>query len=290
VSGAAIGRRLPGSGVLRRRRSAGLKSLAGAGLCARAIVYLVLAYLSADIATRGRPPSQDSGTGALAQVAKEPAGPFLLALLAAGLAAYGLWRFSQALTPPSAHHSGTFPWRRIGWAVAGLVYVGLCAEAVSLLSNGLSASGGASGGGGGGGAASHPSPVVAHVLSWPGGPGWVGLASAVLIGVGVGLGVFAFFRHDDEVLDVGQMSRRVRRTARVSEIAGNLTRGFLVVLVAVYLLEAAVTDDPQRAHSLDSALESVAHSPPGPVVVGLVTAGMVCFALSSLFEARYRKP
>jgi hypothetical protein len=286
MSSTAVSRHLPKPGTLRNRQSTALKRLAGAGLCSRAVVYLVLAYLACDIATRSKPPSQASGSGALAEVAKQPAGPVLLGLVAAGLAAYGCWRLSQALRPPSESHSDTFPWKRIGWAAVGIVYFVLCAQAVSLMAG----SGSGSGGGGGGGASSHPKPIVASVLSWPGGPGWVGLAGVVLGGAGVALAIWAIVRDDSKILDLGRMSPRLRLASKVTEIGGNVTRAFLIVLVSVYLVAAAVTDDPQRARSLDSALESLAHGPAGPLVLGIVAAGLVMFSASTLIEARFRKP
>jgi hypothetical protein len=87
------GRRAVGRPDARRswyRRSARI------GLGARAVVYLVLAYLAFDIAITGSTPAQASGTGAMAEIARQPDGRRLLCLLAAGLLACAAFSVAEA--------------------------------------------------------------------------------------------------------------------------------------------------------------------------------------------------
>ena len=70
---------------------------------------------------------------------------------------------------------------------------------------------------------------------------------------------------------------------------GDLARGSLLVLVGVYLVEAAVTADPARAKSVDEALRTLVHHPFGAVAIGAIALGLLAFGLFSFFDARLRR-
>ena len=77
----------------RANRSWAGAALARGGLVARAVVYLLLAYLVADIMVGGASGTKNaSSQGAFETIRHQPTGPFLLVLLAAGFGAYGCWR------------------------------------------------------------------------------------------------------------------------------------------------------------------------------------------------------
>jgi hypothetical protein len=60
-------------------------------------------------------------------------------------------------------------------------------------------------------------------------------------------------------------------------------------LVGVFLIKAAVEYNPRAAIGLDGALRKLAAQMYGSVLLGLVAAGLVAFALYSLSDARYRR-
>jgi hypothetical protein len=96
----------------------------------------------------------------------------LLVLVAIGLGGYALWRLLRALLGhgPEDTDSG---FERVAAVGSGIVYAGLCANAVEILLGS-----GSSGGSG------NASKTTAGVFGWPGGSWLVGVAGAVLIGVG----------------------------------------------------------------------------------------------------------
>jgi hypothetical protein len=256
-----------------------LAALGRAGLVARAIVYLVLSVLAFLIVAHGRSPSNASGTGALAEVGKQPAGPFLLALLAAGVIAYGLWRFLQAvlgLEPAAADRPSL--WRRLGWLVIAIAYGTLFAQAISILL-----------GSGTSNASSHPQGYVARILSLPGGPEWVGLlASALAIG-GITLCLWGLAHDYERVFDKRRLGRRKLVLIKALGMAGNIARGGLLMLVSSYLFFSAISDRSSKAKSLDQALQSLARQQTGPIWIALGATGLVAYAAYSAFEARYRR-
>jgi Domain of Unknown Function (DUF1206) len=257
------------------------RRLARLGLGARAVIYVLLSYFAADIALTRTAPANASGSGAIAEVGRQPGGRFLLGVLAVGLAGYALWRLVQAVGPQDRERGAEAVGKRVGLGAVAVVYVGLCARAVSSMTS-LGA------GGGGGGATSHPRPVVASVLRWPAGPVWVGLAGAALGLAGLGLAVWGAAHDYRDTFDVTRTGRLRFRLARAAGTLGDAARGLLVVLVSAYLFAAAQRDDPGQAKSLDGALRAFARVPIGPPLLLAAAAGLACFAAYSALEAAYR--
>ena len=262
--------------------------LARVGLTTRAVIYVLLAYIAAEIALTHSSPAQANGSGALSEVGRQPAGRGCSACWRWDWLVTGLWRVAQALSRdekkekhrPEARTISTV--ERVGWLCTALIYLFLCGQAAVLV---LSAN---SGGSGGGGPSAHPQPLVATVLQWPGGPVWVGLAGAGLAIGGGALVVWGSFHDYSEVLDTSRMSPRAFMGAQITGIAGEAARGLLIVILSVYLLAAAAADNPTRAKSTNQALLSLDRVPAGQGLLLVTVVGLLCFAVYSLFEALYR--
>jgi hypothetical protein len=252
------------------------RAFARIGLLARAVVYLVVGGLVLDIAATGRGPAQADSEGAFAEIGRQPAGTEILALLAAGLAAYAVWRFVEACSRrPRGQQISR--WTRGGWFAISALYVGLCVSVIQLMA-GSSANGGP---------AQHPSSFATNVLHLFLGPVLLGLLAATLAIGGIILVLWGVGHDYAKSLQTEQMSKPTRNLARWSGIIGNASRGVAVALVAWSLFDAAVSDNPDRAKSLDAALHMLAGSPPGAVLLVAVGAGFLSFGLHSIIEARF---
>lgn len=257
-----------------------LQTLARAGLGSRGVIYVTLGVLASLIVARGRPPAQTSGTGALAEIARQPAGTFLLGLLSAGLLCYGAWRLVQAVmgVEPSEGDRPSAS-KRLGWVAIAAVYVALFAQSISILA----------GSGASGGAASHPAAPAARVLSWPAGTFILGLVGTGLALAAIALTAWGTTHDYQRTLDRRRTPAWALRATRASGIAGNVTRGVLLALVATYTFMAAVDDSPSRVKSLDQSLQAVRGAPAGPWWIALIAAGLISFGVDSLLEMRYRQ-
>jgi hypothetical protein len=261
------------------RGTPALQRFARLGLCSRSVIYVLLAYMAADIALTDTSPAQPSGTGALTEIGHQPGGRALLALLAIGLAGYAAWRSTQALGQDDQESAARRAVQRVGWALVAAIYAFLCVRAIATA---------VGAGGGGGGTSSNPQPVVGLVLRWPGGPLWVGLAGAAMAIGGVALTIWGTAHDYSDVLSV-PVTRPAFRAAQATGVIGEATRGILIVLVSVYLLDAAITDDPSHAKTLGEALRAFDRFAVGPAVLLAAAAGLACFAGYSVFEALYRR-
>jgi hypothetical protein len=250
-------------------------SLARPGLIARGVVYGVIGVLAIKVAvgSAGSAPNQQ---GALQTIARQPFGKVLLIALAVGLAGYAGWRLVRAATGRGAEErdSGL---KRLAAAGSALAYGALFVVAVKVLAGSAS------------GSSSNPSKATAGVMGWSGGPVIVGLAGTVLIGVGLYQGYRALARKFLDEANTDQMSRPVKRAYEVLGIFGHLARMVVFGLTGYGLLRAAIEFDPHKAVGLDGALRELADHSHGPLLLGIVAAGLMGFALFSTAEARFRR-
>ena len=70
---------------------------------------------------------------------------------------------------------------------------------------------------------------------------------------------------------------------------GHIARGIVFGLIGVFLIQAALTFDPNKAQGFDGALLKLAQSPFGPVLLGLVAVGLITFGIYSVLNARWAK-
>lgn len=257
-------------------RSDGFEWLARAGFVARGLIYGIIGVLAVKLAVGvgGKTTNQQ---GALETIARQPFGKLLLILVAVGLGGYALWRLIHALLGhgPEDSDSG---FDRVAALGSGIVYAGLCAVAVEILLG----AGGSSGSG-------SAQKTTAGVFGWPAGTWLVGIAGAVLIGIGLYQGYRGLSKDFLEDSKTEQMSARVRHWIEWIGTFGHLARMVVFGLVGVFLIKAAVDFNPNKAVGLDGALAKLAHQSYGPFLLGLVAAGLVAFGLYSLSDARYRR-
>jgi Domain of Unknown Function (DUF1206) len=63
----------------------------------------------------------------------------------------------------------------------------------------------------------------------------------------------------------------------------------IFALIGYFLIKAAIDFDPDKAVSVDGALAALAKASYGPLLLGVVAAGMIAFAAYSIADARYRR-
>ncbi len=68
-----------------------------------------------------------------------------------------------------------------------------------------------------------------------------------------------------------------------------LARFVVFSLIGIFLVKAAYQYESKEAIGLDGALRKIVDASYGPVLLGIVAAGLVCYALFCFFEARYRR-
>lgn len=251
-----------------------------AGFVARALTYGVVGGITLALAlgagARHATPNQQ---GALALIAGAPLGRVAVAVAAAGLLGYALWKLGQGAFGRGPEGGGDPDVKdRVANAAGGIVYLGFFAVAVRILF-----------GSGSGGASSAPSHATAGVLGWPGGAAIVAVAGAVLIAIStfqIWDACRGQFANESKLREMSPLERRV---FFVIGRIGLVARALVFMLVGYFLIKAAIDFNPHDAVGLDGVLARVHREPYGPWLLGLVAAGLIVFATYSLFEARYRR-
>jgi hypothetical protein len=85
------------------------------------------------------------------------------------------------------------------------------------------------------------------------------------------------------------MGPAIRGAYQILGVFGYVARMVVFGLTGYGLLRAAIDYDPHKAVGLDGALRELANASYGPLLLGIVAAGLIGFALFSFAEARFRK-
>jgi hypothetical protein len=237
-----------------------LETFARAGYLARAIVYVMLGYLT--LAT-GR--SEGTST-VLDDLRALPAGDVILALTAAGLFGYAVFKLYGAavdLQGDGTDLKGTG--KRIGHAASGITHLVLCYLAVRIM---LGDSGGGSGGSAG---------DTARAL--PGG-------SVLLIIVGAGLALAAI-EQATQAVTAKFMALLAGDTPAAAETIGRIgyaARAVVFAILAWQVLRAGLGMNKGEL-SFEAALDMLRDTGWGYTAVA---AGLLVFGIFSFIMARYR--
>ena len=259
-------------------RSRSLEILARGGLVSWGIVHLTLAWICVRIAF-GEGGGTADQTGALATLASNPGGTALLVVLAIGFAGFAAWQLTEAVRGHTERPAGT---ERVLHRAASAGRV-LLFGALAVASVTLAVGGGASG------SAEKQRSVTADLLGLPVGQlivGGLGLAVVAVGGVLVYRGVKKKFH---ENLDTANMPREVRHPTDILGVVGYSAKGAVLGVAGALVVAAAVTFDPSKSGGLDAALKTLGEQPFGRVVLCAAAAGLACFGVYSIVDARYRE-
>ena len=255
-------------------RSDGFEWLSRSGFVARGLIYAIIGVLALKLAL-GHGGKLTNQQGALHTLVEQPFGKVLLTLVAIGLGGYALWRLVRAALGRGPEGSDT-GLDRVAALASGLVYLGMCIIAVRILAGSSKAS-------------ASPDKTTAGVFGWPAGTWLVGAAGLVLVGVGLYQGyrgVTKDFLADSKTEQMGPLTRT---WIGWIGLVGHLARMVVFTLAGAFLVKAAVEYDPKAAVGIDGALAKLLQQPYGQLLLGLVAAGLIAFAVYSFSDARFRR-
>lgn len=248
--------------------------VARAGLLAKGVSFGIVGALAVKLAA-GHGGQATSREGALHALARETFGEIVLILLAIGFAAYALWRLVEAIAAGGDEKKWA---KRAGSLGRAAIYAALAYSAVKILA----------GDGGGGSQNQRAHETAATLLSWPAGTWLVGIAGAIVIGVGLWNAYRGLSRKFEDKWRAGEMGGAARTWGGRAGVVGHLARGVVFTLIGAFVIRAAVQYDPKEAIGLDGALQKLAAAAYGPYLLGLTAAGLIAYGLYCLVDARYR--
>jgi hypothetical protein len=254
--------------------------LARSGLSAKGVSYGLVGALAFKLAL-GDGGKATSRQGALQALAQHTFGKVVLGLLAFGLAGYAIWRFVQAVAERGEgdDKEKLKTWgKRAGYVGRGLIYASLTFSALKILFGGESNQS----------QNEKAHQTTATVFDWPAGRWLVGAAGIVIVGVGLWNVYRGISKKFEDKWRTGEMGRRARTWGGRVGVVGHLARGVVFGLIGIFVTKAAIEYDPNDAIGLDGALRKLADASYGPYLLGVTAAGLVCYGVYCLVDARYR--
>lgn len=263
-----------GAGVAGRAGNRrGARRLGRLGLAARALLFAVSGVIALRIAIPGGGGGGAGGQGAIAELAQQPYGKVLVALLALGFVAYVVWQVVEVAVGYEDEDGGELWLHRAASAGRALAYAALAVLAVKQLTGSPSSGSGGTG-------------ITAKLLELPGGQLVVAGVGVAIAAVGIVQGWRAIHSDLHEEFR-GDLSPSTQRFTVGAARTGLVARMVAFGLVGGFVVHAALTFDPEEAQGLDAALQQTAQTPWGTALVALVGIGFMAFATYCGVLVRY---
>ena len=255
-----------------------VKPIARAGLVAKGVVYCLLGILAfmAAFHMGGQSTNSADKEGVLGVIYKQTGGKLMLALIALGLFCYSLWRGIQTFADTERKgHDAKGLAARARYLFSGLIYASLAAYAVKILFSQTSGSG-----------KNSQQSMVQDLLNKPFGEWLLGLAAAVIIGVGVYQIYYGLSeKYRKHVSSVGNTSTR-KMLLNAGKI-GYVARGIVWLIIGWLFAKAALHSNSSEAGDTSKAFKFLADASYGAYLLGAVGAGLICYGIFNFIRARY---
>ncbi|AFZ33795.1 protein of unknown function DUF1206 [Stanieria cyanosphaera PCC 7437] len=256
-----------------------MENFARFGYVSKGFVYGLIGILAL-LAAFNQGGKTTDPTGALHEIATQPFGQIVLILIAIGLFGYVIWRLVEAIKDPDHHGSDAKGLAtRLGYLISGLVYSGIAANA-ALLAIGSSS---------GGGSGNSQQDWTAIVMQQPFGRWLVGLAGAIIVGLGFALIYQAYKEKFRKKLNMSELNGQQKNWLVKISRFGIAARGVVFIIIGFFVLQAAYKSNPNEVRGLDGALLSLSQQPFGKFLLALVAAGLVAYGIYLFVQARYRR-
>jgi uncharacterized protein DUF1206 len=252
-----------------------MSGLARWGLAARATIYLLIGVLALALAFGTRSGETDQ-RGAFQELTRHTGGTVLLWVIGIGLAAYALWRLSEAAFGVVGEGKKTGP--RVQSFARACIYGFFAVSAVKVASNA-----------GAGSQASEQESWTAKAMQHSGGRWAVGIIGAVIVICGLVLIWEGVTRKFEKYLDLRRMSSKTREVVEFLGVVGSVARGIVFGVAGVFVIVAAVDNNPGKSRGLDRALRELADTSVGPWLLVAVALGLIMFGVYGFAEAKWRR-
>lgn len=262
-----------------RHASPWVEKLARLGYVAKGIVYLVIGFLALReaLGAGGKATDPTGAVQSVGSIGSQPFGGVMLALLAAGLACYALWKLVQGIMDADNKGSDAHGiLRRVGYVGSAVIHGVLAFTAAqSIVGEEDTAEDAAAA------SAMAYQPPLGQIL--------VGLVGLVVIGVGLYQLYAAYeakFRAD---LRLDLMSEAERSWVTRAGRVGTAARALAIGVAGAFLVLAAYQSDPSETRGLGAALETLQHQPLGPYMLGTIALGFLVYGAFMFAIAYYRR-
>ena len=250
------------------------------GLIGQGVLALVVGFLAIRIALGDKDETATS-EGAVAWVAQQPFGKFLLVALTVALFALAAWRILDAFMGDPVE--GSEPKDRVKYAALGIIYLLLAISTLGItIANWTDST------------ESQPETksgdegsqkAASTLFDWPAGRWLVGILGAAIIGYAiVSFRKQVIKKEFAERLDTHDASWVVR----LGQI-GYTAQALVLAVVGYFFIQAAIAFESRTAKGPSGALIELAKDPWGKFLLWVIAIGLFAYGVFLLVESKYRK-
>lgn len=247
--------------------------LARAGFAASGILHLLVGAIAVRLAMGGTGNADFSG--AVAELATQPAGPFLLWASFVACAALALWQASDALFDYNRLPGKQKAARKGKAALQAVVYAGLALTLFSF----------AMGTGSGGDNQRSTTDFTIKMMQAPGGVALLVLLGAGIAVTGVVYGIRGLRKSFEKHL-VMPSNPQIRKAVRILGVTGYVAKGIVLLLTGLLIVVATLQAHPEDSTGLDGGLRALRDQPFGVYLLAAVGVGLVCYGVYMMVRAR----
>jgi hypothetical protein len=250
------------------------------GLVGQGVVATIIGVIAIRIAS-GNKDDAATSAGAVAWLAHQPLGKFLLVALTVALFALALWRFLCAAMGDPVE--GDKPKDRLKYAVLGAVYLLLAVSTLGVTIANWTYSGQSSSSENSGDEGSQK--AASTLFHWPGGRWLVGILGVAIIGyAGYNFYKQVINKKFADCLDADDDSWIVR-FGRLGYTAQSL----VYAVVGFFFVEAAISFRSTTAKGPSGALIELGDTAAGKVLLWVIAIGLFAYGIFCISEAKYRR-
>ncbi|MFL1897401.1 DUF1206 domain-containing protein [Aquimarina sp. 2-A2] len=253
-----------------------IKKIAKVGFGAKGLVYALTGILTLLAAFNAG--GQKAGKLQVIEFLEQQSfGKIILAVLGLGLFCYAFWRFIQSIkNPEGINEDAKGSIKRVGFFISGIVYTGLGGFALWEIFNESSSSGTSKNG----------------ILSSEYG-------QYILIVIGAAMGIKAAYQFIKAIkgdfldqFDLRSITDPKRRKfIKNMGYAGLVSRGIVISIIAYFFLRAGLGafNSATTVKGTSDAFSFIQQNSSGPWLLGLVSAGLICYGIYMFSKIKYRK-
>ena len=254
--------------------SPALEFAARAGFAVSGVLHLLIGLVAIRLSMGGQGDADMSG--AVEQLAQQPAGPVLLWSSFAACVALAVWQTSDAIFDFEHLPAKKKVAKKAKAALQAVVYAGL---AVTLASFAIGA---------GKDNSNSTSDLSIAVMKAPGGPALLLAVGAGIAVAGIVYAIRGFRQSFAEHLRL-PASAKARMAVTVLGVAGYTAKGIALLLAGLLIIIATVTAHPEESTGLDGGLKGLRDQPFGMYMLAAVGIGLICYGIFMMVRAKLAK-
>ena len=257
-----------------------IKKLAQFGFYTKGFLFIVIGILAIMVAIGEKGGQISDASGALSRIAQATYGKVFLIIFIAGAFGHGAWNVLRGVADvDNAGNDLQGIGKRIIAVSVGLFYFFLAWTAWSIV---FTANVAVENG-------TMQKTFTAILLALPFGAILVAAIGLAVIGAGINECYRGLTGKVQEHFRQYKLEGNSRNIISVLGFLSFLARALIFGLIGWFFIATAIEANPNEAIGIDGALRHLAASYYGKILLFLTSAGLICFGVLSLYEAKYRR-